>query len=51
MVVKGLLLAGVAAAAVFAATPQGRKVINDWVHKAQDLWASPEVQNAVNLRG
>ena len=48
MVGKGLLLAGVAAAAIFAATPQGKKFIGDMVHRAQDMWASPEVQNTVS---
>jgi hypothetical protein len=44
---KGLLLIGAIAGLVFAATPQGRKVIDDVKGKAMDAWGRPDVQSRV----
>jgi hypothetical protein len=44
---RGLLLIGAIAGLVFAATPQGRTVIDDVKHKAADAWGRPDVQRRV----
>lgn len=44
---KGLLLIGAIAGLVFAATPQGRKIIDDVKGKAMDAWGRPDVQSRV----
>lgn len=45
---KGLLVVGAIAGIVFAATPQGRKMIEDGRRKLQDVWSSPDVQRTVS---
>ena len=45
---KGLLLIGAIAGAIFASTPQGKKVIADVTDKAKGFWASPDVQKNVS---
>ena len=42
------LLVGVIAGAIFATTPQGRKVIADVRERAMDLWGQPNVQKRVS---
>ena len=49
---KGLLLVGAVAGLVFAATPQGRRVIDNAKVKLEDMWSSPDVQRTVaNVEG
>lgn len=43
-----LLIIGAIAGAVFASTPQGKKVVGDVKKKAEDVWAQPNVQSTVN---
>jgi len=45
---KGLLLVGVIAGAIFATTPQGKKVVQDVKGTVKDLWSRPDVQRTVN---
>ena len=45
---KGLLLIGAIAGAIFATTPQGKKVVDDAKRKVQSLWSRPDVQNTVS---
>jgi len=42
------LLVGVIAGAIFATTPQGKKVIADVKERATDLWGRPNVQRRVS---
>lgn len=44
---KGLLIIGAIAGLVFAATPQGRKVIDDVKDRATKAWGRPDVQRRV----
>ena len=44
---RGLLVVGAIAGIVFAATPQGRKLIDEGRRKLQDVWSSPDVQRTV----
>lgn len=49
---KGLLLIGAVAGLVFAATPQGRRVIEDAKVKLEGFWSSPDVRRTVsNVEG
>ena len=49
---KGLLLIGAVAGLVFAATPQGRRAIDNAKVKLEDMWSSPDVQRTVaNVEG
>jgi hypothetical protein len=49
---KGLLLIGAVAGLVFAATPQGRRAIENAKVKLEGVWASPDVQRTVaNVEG
>lgn len=43
-----LLIIGAIAGAVFASTPQGKKVVGDVKKKAEDVWAQPNVQSTVS---
>ena len=43
-----VLIIGAIAGAIFASTPQGKKVVGDVKKKAQDVWTDPNVQNTVN---
>ena len=42
------LLVGIVAGAIFATTPQGRKIISDVRGKAMDAWGQPTVQRRVS---
>jgi len=49
---RGLLLIGAVAGIVFAATPKGRRMIEDGKVKLEGLWSSPDVQRTVaNVEG
>ena len=49
---KGLLLIGAVAGLVFAATPQGRRAIENAKVKLEGVWSSPDVQRTVaNVEG
>lgn len=45
---KGLLLIGAVAGLVFAATPQGRRVIEDAKVRLEGFWSSPDVRRTVS---
>jgi len=48
MRVKGLLLVGAVAGAIFASTPQGKKFVENVKENARSLWARPDVQKTVS---
>ncbi len=45
---KTLLLIGAITGAIFATTPQGRKVVGDIKNKVAGAWGRPDVQRTVS---
>lgn len=43
-----ILIVGAIAGAIFASTPQGKKVVDDVKKKAKSTWEDPNVQNTVS---